>query len=164
MPLTNEERFQKERDQILALIAELMVFRSNEDHQDYPQNMRPALNALDDFKLNAEFQDNITAAEQAITAAINDVMANALGELASVATEMSPLGAEMAGAREVAERGERELILPRIAVVSATALSSLQSLLKSVKELNEADLSDSTSAIEETIAKLKEVIEKLPNA
>lgn len=163
MPLTNEERFQKERDQILALIAGLTVLRSNEDHHDYPHNMQPALNALDDFKLNAEFQDNITAAGQAITAAINEVMADALGELASIATEMSPLGAEMAAAREVAERGERDLTLPRIAVVSATALSSLESLLKSVKALNEADLSGSASAIEETIAKLKEVIEKLPN-
>ena len=164
MPLTNEERFQKERDQVLALIAELVVLRADTAHPDYPRNMQPLLNKLDEHKIRAEFQDNIDAASQALTAVLNDVMETALSELADIVQDMGPLGAELAEARLVAARGERELTLPKIAAVSSTALSSLESLLQSVEALGEADLDDGAKAMKETIAKLKTLIETLPDA
>ena len=164
MALTNEERFQRERDQALALIGELAALRSNPDAPDYPQNMQPVLDKLDEFDGNAEFQDNIDAASQAKTAALDDVMEDALQELSDIAKEMNPLGAQMAEARDVAARGERELTLPRIAAVSATTLSSLESLLKSIQGLNAADLLESTATIKVTIGKLKELIAKLPSS
>jgi hypothetical protein len=164
MPLTEDERFQKERDQILTLTAQLMTLRSNVDHPNYPQNMQPILDQLDLFAQEAEFQDHIDAASKARSSALNDVMESALGDLADVAKDISPLGAEMARAREIAEKGERELTLPKIAAVSATALASLESLLISIESLGAADLDESAAAVKNTVATLKDLIEKLPKS
>lgn len=164
MTLTNVERFQKERDQLLLLTAELMALRADENAPGYPESMTPTLERLDEFKLNAQFDDHRKAASAAVRAAIKDVMEDALADLGNAVRDLGPLGEELALARATAETGKRELTLPRIATVSSMALGSLEPLLKAMEGFDDDDLGASVATMQEAIDKLKEVIKTLPNA
>ena len=163
MTLTAAQKIEQEADRILTLIGTLSTLRSKPDDAGYPQNMQPAIDALRAIADFPKSVENGERASQAVMAVVNAVMDEALDQLAGVADAMSPAGAEVKRVRETAKTANRDLILPKVASVSATALASMQTLLDAVKKLDADDLEESAVAMDTIVQTLKQLIESLPD-
>lgn len=118
---------------------------------------------LTEIQEDPDSEDEIVEKAGLALMEFGDGMASsAIARLEGVADGMKIAGTDLARATAIAASADRSLILPRIATVSASALTSLDTLVTALKNTGDATLEQRVTDIETAIGSLKDLIGQLP--
>lgn len=149
MALTVDELRTREAAQLEELVAGVMAARRAGDRA----TLDGALAALVDFKARTPFPDLQAEAEMARSAAVAELSAVALEELARIADRATAAGSGFKVATMIAESGKKDLLFPALAATAARGVELLDQFRDAIATVRESlddidELGDVPNAVE----------------
>lgn len=131
MALTVDEMKIRDTAQLEGLIADVMVAKRSGDRD----NIKAALDTLNDFITQTPFVELQSRANDAVSAADAALLNVALSELAEIAAKLDPTGEVFKSAAQIATSGKAELLFPRLAATASHSLEIFTELQDTISKL-----------------------------
>ncbi len=170
MALTDTQRKMKESAELELLITGVMgAMRRNNINA-----VNSALQKVDDFRSDSTFADLVSRAGEVLDTATDDLIDDGIGKLGTLVGKLDVAGETFKQAAELAETGQKELLLPMLAANAAKTLElftefqagveKLQSDLEAIDDLNVESIIDIVNAVKiakSTMNDLKDKVEAI---